>query len=49
MNVLLISPGYPADMPEFARGLAASGARVFGVGDSATGALPELVRESLAE
>jgi len=34
MNVLLLSPGYPADMPEFTRGLAETGARVFGVGDS---------------
>ena len=33
MNVLIISPGYPADMPEFTRGLAECGARVFGVGD----------------
>ena len=34
MNVLLLSPGYPADMPEFTRGLAEAGAVVFGVGDS---------------
>lgn len=47
MNVLLISPGYPADMPEFSRGLAASGARVFGIGDQGTGNLPDLVRQSL--
>ena len=49
MNVLIISPGYPADMPEFTRGLAQSGARVFGVGDQHVGALPDLVRHSLAE
>ena len=49
MNVLLISPGYPADIPEFARGLAACGARVYGVGDQHVGSLPELVRRSLAE
>ena len=49
MNVLMISPGYPADMPEFARGLAASGARVYGVGDQHVGGLPELVRRSLSE
>lgn len=49
MNVLLLSPGYPADMPEFTRGLAESGARVFGVGDQPTGALPELVKRSLAD
>jgi hypothetical protein len=49
MNVLIISPGYPADMPEFTRGLAASGARVIGVGDQGPGALPALVRHSLDE
>jgi hypothetical protein len=49
MNVLIISPGYPADMPEFTRGLAESGANVIGVGDQGTGALPELVRHCLAE
>ncbi len=48
MNVLLISPGYPADMPEFARGLAEAGARVFGVGDQHAASLPELVRRSLS-
>lgn len=36
-------------MPEFTRGLAECGARVFGVGDQPAGALPELVRRSLSE
>ena len=49
MNVLLISPGYPADMPEFARGLAESGARVIGIGDQGAGMLPELVRHALGD
>jgi hypothetical protein len=49
MNVLIISPGYPADMPEFTRGLAESGARVLGVGDQGMAALPDLVRRSLSE
>jgi hypothetical protein len=49
INVLLLSPGYPADMPEFTRGLAEAGARVFGVGDSAPDSLPPLVRRSLSE
>ena len=49
MNVLIISPGYPADMPEFTRGLAQSGAQVFGVGDQGTGSLPELVRQALSK
>ena len=48
MNVLMISPGYPADMPEFTRGLAASGARVIGVGDQHTAGLPPMVRDSLS-
>lgn len=48
MNVLILSPGYPADMPEFTRGLAEAGATVFGVGDSPTGSLPDVVRRSLS-
>jgi hypothetical protein len=45
MNVLLISPGYPAEMPLFTRGLSELGARVFGVGDQPQAALdPELKR-----
>jgi len=48
-NVLLLSPGYPADMPEFTRGLAETGARVFGVGDTPVDGLPPLVRKSLDE
>ena len=47
MNVLLLSPGYPADMPEFTRGLAEAGARVYGVGDTPLDGLPPLVRRSL--
>ncbi len=49
INVLMLSPGYPADMPEFTRGLAEAGARVFGVGDSSPDSLPPLVRRSLTE
>ena len=48
MRVLIISPGYPADMLEFTRGVAECGARVYGVGDSPAGSLPELVRSSLS-
>jgi len=45
MNVLMISPGYPAEMPLFTRGLAEVGARVFGVGDQPQAGLdPELKR-----
>jgi len=49
LNVLLLSPGYPADMPEFTRGLAEAGARVFGVGDTPLDGLPPLVRRCLAD
>ena len=48
MNVLLLSPGYPAEMPEFARGLAEVGATVFGVGDQPAERLPERTRRALA-
>ncbi len=45
MNVLMISPGYPAEMPLFTRGLAEVGARVYGVGDQPQQSLdPELKR-----
>jgi len=47
MNVLMISPGYPAEMPFFTRGLAAVGARVFGVGDQPTEALADDVHHAL--
>jgi len=36
-------------MPEFTRGLAESGARVYGAGDQPVAALPELVKRSLSE
>jgi hypothetical protein len=49
LNVLLLSPGYPADMPEFTRGLAEAGARVFGVGDTPLDGLAPLVRRCLAD
>jgi len=48
MNVLLLSPGYPAEMPEFARGLAEVGATVIGVGDQPAEGLPERTRRALA-
>ena len=47
MNVLMISPGYPAEMPLFTRGLADVGARVFGVGDQPQEALAPDVKRSL--
>src|SRR3954471_20803448 len=44
----MLSPGYPAEMAYFTRGLAAVGARVIGVGDQPPDALPEAARSSLA-
>lgn len=44
MNVLMISPGYPGEMPHFARGLAEQGARVLGLGDQPRGSLPDAAR-----
>jgi len=48
-NVLMLSPGFPAEMPWFTAGLARAGARVLGLGDQPTGALPEEAREALAD
>ncbi|HZF16436.1 MAG TPA: hypothetical protein VE046_10875 [Steroidobacteraceae bacterium] len=48
MLVLVISPGYPADMPHFTRGLAEVGATVLGVGDSPKDSLPEAARKALS-
>jgi hypothetical protein len=48
MNVLMISPGYPAEMAYFTRGLAAVGAVVLGVGDQSGEALPAKARDALA-
>ena len=48
MNVLMISPGYPPEMPFFTRGLAAVGARVIGLGDQPESSLQPPVRSALA-
>jgi hypothetical protein len=44
----MISPGFPADMPHFTRGLAAVGARVIGVGDTPQAALAPGVAAALS-
>lgn len=49
MNVVLISPGYPAEMPHFTRGLAEVGARVLGVGDQPREALGPDLKRHLAD
>ncbi len=49
MNVLMFSPGFPAEMPHFTRGLARVGARVLGLGDQPVEMLPESARHSLSD
>ena len=49
MNVLMFSPGFPAEMPYFARGLAQVGVRVLGLGDQPPQMLPEPARNSLSD
>jgi biotin carboxylase len=48
VNVLMISPGYPAEMAFFTRGLAQAGANVVGLGDQSADALPSIARDALA-
>lgn len=47
MHVVYLSPGFPAEMPLFVRGLAKVGAKVLGVGDQPVQALPAEAREAL--
>ena len=47
LNVIFLSPGFPAEMPYFARGLKHVGASVLGVGDQPAAALEPMARESL--
>jgi len=47
-TVLMISPGFPADMRFFARGLDRVGARVIGIGDQHESQLPAESRRALA-
>lgn len=49
MHVVYLSPGFPAEMPLFVRGLAAVGAKVLGVGDQPAQAMPPEARESLSD
>lgn len=48
MNIVLLSPGYPAEMAEFTRGLARVGATVIGVGEHDVQSLPYNARRSLS-
>jgi hypothetical protein len=48
MNVLLLSPGFPHEMPLFALALAQVGARVYGLSDQPFEALPPVARRALS-
>src|SRR5687767_8904476 len=47
MRVVMLSPGYPAEMALFTRALATVGAEVIGVGDQPVDALPLEARGAL--
>src|SRR5262245_22764068 len=49
MNVLMLSPGYPPEMPQFTLGLMAAGARVIGIGDTPAAGLPAPAKKGLAD
>ena len=48
MNVIMLAPGYPGEMPFFCRGLSLHGAKVYGVSDVAEKDLPALTRQHLS-
>jgi formate-dependent phosphoribosylglycinamide formyltransferase (GAR transformylase) len=48
MNVIMLAPGYPGEMPHFCRGLSLHGAKVYGVSDVPEADLPALTREHLS-
>lgn len=48
MNVMMIAPGYPDEMPYFVRGLAMEGAAVIGIGDQPDHDIPEMTKRHLA-
>lgn len=48
-TVLMITPGYPGEMPLFTRGLSEQGATVLGVANGPAHELPELARHHLSD
>lgn len=48
-TVLMITPGYPGEMPLFTRGLSMQGATVLGVANGPAHELPELARRHLSD
>ena len=49
MRACFLSPGYPAEMPDFVRGMAQAGAQVIGVGEGPAAALPAKARGFLSD
>jgi len=49
VNVVMFSPGFPGDMPLFTQGLAAVGAKVYGIGDQPQSALAPEARRALTD
>ena len=47
MNILVIQPGFPAEIPYFTRGLKRVGATVLGLGDQPEYLLPEVAKSGL--
>ena len=47
-TVLMLTPGYPGEMPHFTRGLSMQGASVLGVANGPAHELPEMARRHLA-
>jgi len=48
LNVIMIAPGYPPEMPYFVRGFAQNGGRVYGVGDQPEHEIPPMARQNLS-
>jgi len=48
MNVLMLAPGYPGEMPYFCRALSVHGAKVYGLSDVPYQNLPALTREHMS-
>lgn len=48
-TVLMLTPGYPGEMPYFTRGLSIQGATVLGLGNGPAQELPELARHHLSD
>jgi hypothetical protein len=48
MKILMFSPGFPAEMPRFTRGLGEVGVKVYGLGDQPQSMVPQEARRHLA-